>query len=74
MTSIPAGELDRRVTLMNAATGQDPTTGDAATPTPFGSMWAGIKPMSGSERYAAGQFVDKANTVISIRYQADLCH
>lgn len=69
MISIPAGSLNKRVTIMAPNTAKD-ETGDPVGDVPLKQTYAQIRPMSGSEAYRAQQFTDKANITVVIRYDS----
>ncbi|NBS77711.1 MAG: head-tail adaptor protein, partial [Betaproteobacteria bacterium] len=53
MSSLRAGQMNRRITLQRPSTAQDTYGGPVRTWTDLGTFWAEIQPLSGRELESA---------------------
>ena len=65
---LPAGVLNRRVTLLAEATTQDASGGLGAGAV-VATVWAKIAPMTSSEVFRSQAFTGEANIQVVIRYR-----
>lgn len=68
-----AGPLDRRATLQQPVAGTQTAAGDVPiTYATVATVWAGKRDMRGRELLAAGTTMAEIETVITIRWRADV--
>lgn len=67
-----AGELDQRVTFLRETKVDDGMGGSTVTWTPIATVWAKVRPMSGTEREHSDRLNAQANYLIVIRYRSDI--
>lgn len=67
-----AGQLDRRVKLMQVVETQNAVGEVVLTYTEVATLWAHIKPLTGRELFAANQVVAEATRRIFIRWRSDV--
>ncbi len=73
MTTAPcSGDLRHRVTIQAEARTPDEGGGAALSWDDLASVWAGIRPASGSERWQAGQLQAVVSHAITMRYRRDV--
>ena len=64
-----AGEFDRRVVLEEARESQDASGQKTETWVNTGAVWAGVQPISSTERYGPQQFVAQSDTKFRLRFR-----
>lgn len=67
-----AGKLDRQITLLRYGTTTDSFGDKNETYTPFATVWADIRDLRETERFAAQQANSEITTKFRIRYRDDL--
>lgn len=67
-----AGELTERVTLRRYTETKNAYGTLSHTPSTVATVWALVRPLSGSERDRAQQTEERANYLVVIRYRSDL--
>jgi SPP1 family predicted phage head-tail adaptor len=67
-----AGELDQRVTLRREVRTADGMGGSTLSWTNIATVWAKVRPMSGTEREHSDRLSAPANYIIVIRHRSDL--
>lgn len=68
-----AGRLDRLITIEQPIESTDPSYGaPIQTWATLAQVWAQVKPVRGSEYFAAQQMNARVDTVFKIRYRSDL--
>jgi len=70
MSSLRAGQMNRRITLQRPSTAQDTCGGPVRTWTDLGTFWAEIQPLSGRELESAQRMASEVSHQIVVRYQA----
>jgi SPP1 family predicted phage head-tail adaptor len=70
MSSLRAGQMNRRITLQRPSTAQDTYGGPVRTWTDLGTFWAEIQPLSGRELESAQRMASEISHQIVVRYQA----
>lgn len=71
MTYIAAGRLDRRITIQSRTVMQDGFGAEIASWSDEATVWAEVKPLRGSERWAAMEVAADLPTRFTIRYRAE---
>lgn len=69
---LPAGELDRRITLQQATEGKDAAGGLTLSWADLASVWAKVTPLGGREPFTAAQEAAFADTRFTIRWRSDV--
>lgn len=69
---VPAGQLDRRITIESRVVTQSGTGAAGETWTTFATVWAGKRDLSGREYFEARQDQAEVTTEFTIRYLAGL--
>lgn len=72
MSSLRAGQLNRRITLQRQSTVQDTFGGPVRTWLDVATVWADIQPLSGRELESAQRMASEVSHQITVRYQARL--
>lgn len=72
MNGIEAGRLRTFVAIQQATETRTPGGAVTTTWATLASVWAGIYPRSGRERFLAGKTVAEGDTSIYIRYRSDV--
>jgi SPP1 family predicted phage head-tail adaptor len=67
-----AGELDQRVSFLRETKVDDGMGGNTVTWPPIATVWAKVRPMSGTEREHSDRLNAQANYLIVIRYRSDI--
>lgn len=67
-----AGELDQRVTFLRETKVDDGMGGSSVTWATIATVWAKVRPMSGTEREHSDRLNAQANYLIVIRYRDDI--
>jgi SPP1 family predicted phage head-tail adaptor len=65
--------MNRRVQLCRRGVARDTSTGeDLGAWSPFATVWAAVKPVTGRESWAAQQRFAEIDTVFTMRWRADV--
>ncbi len=64
------GMLRHRIILESAAVTPDGGGGESLVWQPVATLWAAIRPLSGRERFSAGEFSAQVSHEIILRYRA----
>jgi len=67
-----AGELDQRVSFLRETKVDDGMGGSTVTWPAIATVWAKVRPMSGTEREHSDRLNAQANYLIVIRYRSDI--
>lgn len=67
-----AGELDQRVAFLRESKTDDGMGGSLVAWTTVATVWAKVRPMSGTEREHSDRLNAQANYLIIIRYRDDI--
>jgi SPP1 family predicted phage head-tail adaptor len=67
-----AGELDQRVILMRLSHTPDGMGGNTVTWAEIDTVWAKVRPMTGTEREHSDRLNDVSNYLVVIRQRSDL--
>jgi SPP1 family predicted phage head-tail adaptor len=67
-----ASELDQRVTFLRETKVDDGMGGSTITWATIDTVWAKVRPMSGTEREHSDRLNAQANYLIVIRYRSDI--
>ena len=70
MSSIRAGQLNRRITLQRQSNVQDSYGGPVRTWLNVATIWADIQPLTGRELESAQRMASEVSHQIVVRYQA----
>lgn len=65
-----AGKLDKRVVLQTVSLVSDGGGGSTETWADTATVWAAIRPLTGTERFTAQQVSSSINSEVEIRYRA----
>lgn len=65
---IPAGKLDRRVTILRGSKSKDALNADILVWTAFASVFAMVMPVNDAERLRAGETLGLKSSRITVRY------
>lgn len=69
---IQSGKFDKRVELQQAAETRNKTNAVVRAWATVVTRWAEVKPLTGQEKFDAGQMEARTDTLIRIRYYAGL--
>lgn len=72
MSSLRAGQLNRRITLQRQSTVQDSFGGPVRTWLNVATVWADIQPLTGRELESAQRMASEISHQITVRYQVSL--
>lgn len=72
MSSLRAGQLNRRITLQRQSSVQDSFGGPVRTWINVTTVWADIQPLSGRELESAQRMASEISHQITVRYQVSL--
>ena len=72
MSSLRAGQLNRRITLQRQSIVQDSYGGPVRTWLNVATIWADIQPLTGRELEIAQRMASEISHQITVRYQASL--
>ena len=72
MSSLRAGQLNRRITLQRQSNVQDSYGGPVRTWLNVATIWADIQPLTGRELESAQRMASEISHQITVRYQASL--
>lgn len=67
-----AGTLDTRVVLQRKSTSYSSSGSPVDTWSTMATRWANVKPVTGSERNAAEQWIAREQTQFTVRWSADI--
>ena len=70
MSSLRAGQLNRRITLQRQSNAQDSYGGPVRTWLNVATIWADIQPLTGRELESAQRMASEVSHQIVVRYQA----
>ena len=70
MSSLRAGQLNRRITVQQQSSAQDSYGAPVRTWTDVATVWADIQPLSGRELESAQRMASEVSHQITVRYQA----
>ena len=72
MSSLRAGQLNRRISLQRQSNAQDSYGGPVRTWLNVATIWADIQPLTGRELESAQRMASEISHQITVRYQASL--
>ena len=72
MSSLRAGQLNRRITLQRQSNVQDSYGGPVCTWLNVATIWADIQPLTGRELESAQRMASEISHQITVRYQSTL--
>ena len=67
-----SGKLDRRITIMRATESQSASGEPQIVWSILAGRWASVRPLSGSERWAAPQVIAQDQVEFQVRWSADI--